>query len=712
MWWHRAACGLIIGIAYALGEGAGVALLARDGSVSSIAVSLGVLAPVAISCGALWAIGTWGFERWLGEAYADRITDWAVRGEPDERAGRTGWLLATLAAVGMWMLAGVAVGPALMEDIATPLFAAAALLIVLIVIAALIAALVPAAAALAARAVGLIASHRFVTPLGLLAAILGGLMIAIAGSWILLPETMILMPWGYPLGAIAALVAWIGCRVRPAIMKPRATAAVLGVLSIVTFFAPRATADAFAPVRDSNSISALVLSAATAALDFDADEALSFYGGLDCEPFDSSIGPNSVEIVANGIDEDCSGSDLVVDTTVDEPLPRGPRPPGLSKRPHIFMVTADALTHTHTTVGGYERDTTPGLAKLAADATVFDHAFSLSASTRTALPGLLSGTFNAQVRMRSGRRHPFQWEKDWPTMATILKERGYETRHVFSDKYFRKRWYTNGYDHVVDGYGRAANKNHTAKEVADAAIEQIAARGDKPLHMWVHFYDAHHPYQQPEGVKKFGKRKVDRYDAELIHLDKHWTRVFEYIQKTFKPDEYILIVSSDHGEAFDDNHLVGEHHTGSVLTAVTHVPLIIQAPFGRGKRYEQLVTHADVLPTIAHVVDAKEKDFWIGSSLLGLMTGSPFGRDRIYSLRYEPRRRKNRTGFLDIGVRTAQRHLMLDVRAGTAVMVDWKNDLLERNDLSDKEPDTYAQLRYLAARRLEWLREHENGIPK
>jgi len=53
---------------------------------------------------------------------------------------------------------------------------------------------------------------------------------------------------------------------------------------------------------------------------------------------------------------------------------------------------------------------------------------------------------------------------------------------------------------------------------------------------------------------------------------------------------------------------------------------------------------------------------------------------------------------------------MFDIPGDAWRLVDWKNDPLERTDLSDRESETFSVLKYLALQKLAWLREHERGV--
>ena len=61
-----------------------------------------------------------------------------------------------------------------------------------------------------------------------------------------------------------------------------------------------------------------------------------------------------------------------------EPVRQPAAPP---PRPNILLVTVDTVRADHTSVHGYERDTTPFLVELAAEGVRFDRAYATASST-------------------------------------------------------------------------------------------------------------------------------------------------------------------------------------------------------------------------------------------------------------------------------------------------------------------------------------------
>ncbi|MDP6944921.1 MAG: sulfatase-like hydrolase/transferase, partial [Myxococcota bacterium] len=216
-----------------------------------------------------------------------------------------------------------------------------------------------------------------------------------------------------------------------------------------------------------------------------------------------------------------------------------------------------------------------------------------------------------------------------------------------------------------------------------------------------------------KGAKAFGKGKsdLDRYDAELRFADSHWGRLLDTVEASWSPDEYVLVFTSDHGEAFDANH-PKEHHDFSLYTAVLHVPLMIQSPWRRGETVEGLTSHLDIMPTLANLVGEPPDPLWLGESLVGVLAQRrPIEKQAVHSLFYIPEAvRRDKDPFEMIGIRTATHYYVADYRKDERWLVKWTEDPLDAHDLSDVEPSTQAIYASVLAKHLQWLRDNEEGL--
>lgn len=453
----------------------------------------------------------------------------------------------------------------------------------------------------------------------------------------------------------------------------------------------------------------------TALLDFDGDGASNLFGGGDCAPFDAQRGPDAIEIAGNGVDEDCSGHDLAFELAPVTGSSHHERPDGVGKRPHIVLITTDSLSYRHTGIGGYERDVTPYLDAFAARATVFDHAFANSPATETSFPELFTGVPASVVPTLHNRFFPDQTPYSWPaTLAGTLQAAGYATRAVVGSSYFSSRYWAgigHGFD-TVDFDSVAASKRagrplgHTAPEVTASAIEQVRRPQDRPLFLWVHYFDHHDNYDLPSGQASFGPRDVDRFDAELAYADRHWGKLITAVEQAWLPGEYVLLFTADHGEVFDAEHR-HEHHRHCLRSEEVSVPFVVQTSRQRGVHIGGLVSHLDVTPTLLDMAGVAAPRQLAGESLVpALYDGKAPDKTVVFSVFYDP---TQPDPFRQIAVRTPEWHFIDDRRASRQSLYAWPRDPEERDPQDDAE--VAEGLRQLTKRKLAELREHHRRSP-
>lgn len=483
---------------------------------------------------------------------------------------------------------------------------------------------------------------------------------------------------------------------------------------------------------DTTNLTSLVASRVKDATDWDEDGSSAWLDGRDCAPRDAKISPMAFDLPGDGIDQDCSGEDA---RPLTESYRRGAfshaeelAPVLANRRPrYVIMLTTDALSYAHTSMGGYSRDVTPALAKFATQATSFTQAYSTGPSTRLAMPGIFMGHFNAFASLDLKRSHPYGWNrKENTTLAEYFKARKWRTVQVVSDKYFRSgKWpgLGQGFD-VIDtsalARGARSKSGHNARAVSDAILAQIeehdTKHAEEPLFLWAHYFDHHSPFKRPAGddVVTYGKGEIDRYDEELRATDREWGRVFEAIAKRWDPEDYVIVFTSDHGEAFTGKH----HHGYTLRSVVLDVPLLIQTAWRRGDEVEGLVSHLDILPTLSDLVglDVEPTEEHVGESLARvIVSGGEPEKDYVTAVYYVPEEsKKGRRALKKISVRTRQHYLIRDLKSGKYSLYESSEKSLdEAAPLKKSRLDgdrAFQELKLLLAHETAWVERLEDGL--
>src|SRR6187402_1906242 len=107
-----------------------------------------------------------------------------------------------------------------------------------------------------------------------------------------------------------------------------------------------------------------------------------------------------------------------------------------------------------------------------------------------------------------------------PVLAERLQQSGYRTAAFVSSFVLARRF---GLGRGFDTYDDVEAAERPARETTDRAIEYLRGTGDKPLLLWVHFFDPHAPYAPPEPFRtRYAKNP---YLGEVASMDEQLGRL-------------------------------------------------------------------------------------------------------------------------------------------------------------------------------------------
>src|SRR5229473_2827936 len=336
--------------------------------------------------------------------------------------------------------------------------------------------------------------------------------------------------------------------------------------------------------------------------------------------------------------------------------------PPTSDPPNVLLITIDTVRADHVGCYGYQLIETPNLDALAGGGVRFANAYTPVPITLPAHSVILTGTYP----MRTGM-HDFSGNRlnaSQPTLATLLHERGYTTGAVLGSAVLDSRFGLNrGFDFYYDhfDFSRLDEKNIDAmirpgNEVVNHALSWLEANRRKPFLLWVHLYDAHHPYNPPSPYRE--KYRTHLYDGGIAFVDAQVGRLVSYLKAKGIYDRTLIVVAGDHGEG------LGEHgektHGFFIYDTTLHVPLIFKLPAGVGQQKSVVndsANLADLLPTVLELVGARRPNEVQGRSLVPSMAGKPEGTPaENYAETYLPRIHFNWSELR--GVRFRQYHFI------------------------------------------------------
>jgi len=317
-----------------------------------------------------------------------------------------------------------------------------------------------------------------------------------------------------------------------------------------------------------------------------------------------------------------------------------PKKPSL---PNIVLVTLDTTRADHMGFLGSEGGLTPSLDALAKQGVVFTRAYAQVPLTTPSHAAILTGTY-PQFSHLEDLGAPLRQEI--PYLPDLLKKKGYQTA-AFVGAYildpgstapgFQRGFdfYDAGFHQRKPGEDRYKSVERRAEEVANRALGWISRHPKGPFFVWMHFYDAHDPYDPPEPFKT--KYASALYDGEIAYTDSVVGSFVEVLRRHGLYENTLIAIVADHGEAFGEH---GEERHGMFLYDETiHVPLLMKLPAAKSaaKRIETRVALADIAPTLLEVAGVAAPKEMQARSLVPLMneaaTGNGSKRDEpaIYS---------------------------------------------------------------------------------
>lgn len=305
--------------------------------------------------------------------------------------------------------------------------------------------------------------------------------------------------------------------------------------------------------------------------------------------------------------------------------------------PDVLLITVDTLRADYLGSYGFPLPVSPNIDRLAARGVVFERAIAASAATGPSHASIMTSLYP--------RHHSIGYGNGLTTLigdttlAELFSRHGYATAAFIGNMILqRPSGLSRGFQ-LYDGElempegQREGYLERRARRTTKEALRWLGSAPDGPVLLWVHYQDPHGPYSPP--VQSRGKLRLpaepdeptlpvldndsglagipsyqalpglfrpseyrSRYADEILYADRWIGKLIEAFES--RAGSPIVLLTADHGESLGEG---GRYFVHSYSTAPdnAHVPLIVVAPGIEAGRRSWLVSHVDVMPTLAEL---------------------------------------------------------------------------------------------------------------
>ncbi len=427
----------------------------------------------------------------------------------------------------------------------------------------------------------------------------------------------------------------------------------------------------------------------------------------------------------------------------------------------IVVFDIDCLRPDHLGCYGYDRPTSPNIDKIAKEGVRFNRYYCSDAPCLPSRMALTSGRFGIHNNVISNcgvsseyhiRKKSYGGpEPDNMTLPRQLRKLGIGPVSFsnFADRH-NAMWFMNGWEefHTVNLKGG----QETAEEVHEKVMPWLknnATRDNYLLH--INYWDTHRVYKMDESwadrfkdspvtqewpdeaaIAEHQKIKgpftanaqfkdntssfplmpgairnrrefehmITGYDASIAYVDHHVGIVMDELERQGVLEDAILIVTSDHGDAFGEHGVYSDHVMAD--ECINRIPMIIRWP-GVSKQdhaCDSLLYSIDLAPTLCDLLGGEAPSEWDGESYAANLRGET-GLEREYVVYGHALYCAQRA------VRTKQ-HLMVRTYDGLSYglepveLYDMDADPYQTKNIAKDNPDLVAKMDHYLN---EWLQE-------
>lgn len=188
--------------------------------------------------------------------------------------------------------------------------------------------------------------------------------------------------------------------------------------------------------------------------------------------------------------------------------------------PHIFLITADALSARYLASYGHPQIQTPHLDRLAAEGVLFEQAWSQSCMTFGSYVSMLTSLYPHEHGV-SREWQPFPTSR--ASLPSVMASNGYHT--VFAPSSLELSGRDNHLDRVfAEVQPTLSNPMQDGAITTRQFIHRFNQRRDQPYFCWLHYFDIHPPSMPPSPFNSM-YYNGDPTDRQNEHLSAEVSRI-------------------------------------------------------------------------------------------------------------------------------------------------------------------------------------------
>jgi uncharacterized sulfatase len=295
--------------------------------------------------------------------------------------------------------------------------------------------------------------------------------------------------------------------------------------------------------------------------------------------------------------------------------------PVRQRRPNILFAIADDHSFPHASAYGSRMFRTPNFDRVAAEGVLFYNAFVAAPQCSPSRASILTGRNIWQLE--EAGTHSSYFPSKFPVFTDALEGVGYAIGYT-GKAWDPGNWEDAGRSRNPVGPEYNSKRFPTVPSKGISAIDYAAnfedflsrKTSDQPFFFWYGAHEPHRVYEAGSGQRdgfetvdaeipaflpkdSVVRRDMEDYAHEIGWFDRQLGRMIELLEQRGELDNTIIIVTADNGMAYP-------YAKANLQEFGTHVPLAIRGPFvqGRGRKVQDLVSLADIAPTVLEAAGA------------------------------------------------------------------------------------------------------------